>query len=166
MRFEEVLNELENLLLDASRIPLTNKRVIEELELARIMDELRDSLPEELEQAREILQQRQRILDEAQDEARHIVDQAKQYVLRLTEENVITKQAQEQANEIVVQAQQMSEQLKKDSVQYAHDVFRHLEEHLSKVTEVVREGHATLKTTSLSTSNHHESEQDAENRGA
>lgn len=144
MTVEEIIDEMEGLLLDASRVPFTNKRVIEEDDLGRLIDELREVLPGELMEANRILSERQRILEDAQKEAQGIIDQGKSYIHRLTDENVIARQAQEQANDILQQAQKDSRDLRSDAVSYADDVFSYLEDNLVKALEVVRQGHGKL----------------------
>ena len=144
MKINEILDEMERLLLAASRVPFTNRRVIEEDDLLRLIDELHDSLPASIMEAERIVVERQRIMDEAQKNAQDIVDQAQGYILKLTDENVITRQAQEQAAEIISHALQSAEDLKRDATQYASDVFKHLEGHLEKTIEVVRKGHNEL----------------------
>lgn len=144
MNIEQILEELENLLLEAPRVPFTNKRMIEEDDLARLLDELREALPGEVMEANHIISGRQRILEEAQKEAQNIVDQGKTYVSRLTDENIITRQAQEQASEILNQARKAAHELQCDANDYADNVFTHLENNLEKALEVIRQGHANI----------------------
>lgn len=144
MSVEDILEAMENLLLDASRVPFTNKRVIEEDDIARLMDQLREQLPAELSEAKKIIADRKRILEEAQQEAKKIVEQAKAYGFKLTDESLIKRQAQEQANSIVNEAQKSAEALKADSVKYAADVFRYVENTLQSTLDVVKQGHVNL----------------------
>lgn len=144
MTVEEILDEMEGLLLEAARLPFSNKRMIEEDDLGRLIDELREVLPSELIEAKRIINDRQRIMEEAQKEAQGIVDQAKSYIHKLTDENAITRQAQDQANEIIHQAQKTSRELKGDSIAYAGEVFSYLEESLEKTLEVVRQSHGKM----------------------
>lgn len=144
MTVEEILEEMENLLLEAARVPFTNKRLIDEDDLGRLIDELREVLPGELMEANRLISERQRILEDAQKEAQGIVDQGKNYIHRLTDENAITRQAQEQANETLQQAQKEARDLRTDAVTYADDVFSYLEDNLVKALEVVRQGHGQL----------------------
>lgn len=144
MSIEEILDEMEIVLLDAPRVPFTNKRMVEEDEFARLLDELREALPVEVKEANKILNNRQKIMEDAQKEAQSIIDQGKNYVSKLTDENVITRQAQDQANEIVGQAQKSADELRADAVLYADNVFTHLEGNIEKAIEVIRQGHAAL----------------------
>ena len=145
MTIEKLLDEMETMLVEAARVPFTNKRVIEEDDLARFLDEFRERLPKELDEAKRILSDRQRIMDEAQREAQNIVEQAKLYVVKLTDENTINKQAQEHANELVGQARKTAKELQIDAVVYADEVFKHVTAHLEKTLDVVRQGHRDLQ---------------------
>jgi vacuolar-type H+-ATPase subunit H len=144
MTIEGILDELESLLIDAARVPFTNKRVLEEDDVARLLDELREALPGTIAEASKIMAERQRILEEAQIEAKNIIEKAKNYTIKLTDENIITKQAQEQGTEILTQAQKQASDLQNDATVYADDVFKHLEDNLEKALEVVRQGHNEL----------------------
>lgn len=144
MTVEEIMEEMENLLLEAARVPFTNKRVIDEDDLGRLIDELREVLPGELMEANRVINERQRILEDAQKEAQGIVDQGKNYIHRLTDESAISRQAQDQANDLLQQAQKEARDLRTDSVAYADDVFSYIEENLVKALEVVRQGHGKL----------------------
>lgn len=149
MKISQLLDEMENALLAAPRVPLTNRRIIEEDDMLRYIDELHDSLPTAIMEAERIMAERQRIMDEAHANAQVIIEQAKGYVARLTDENIITRQAQEQAAAIISQARQAGENLQQDAVAYAGEVFRHLENHIARTLEVVRHGHEELKPTNL-----------------
>ena len=144
MSVEEILDEMENLLLVSSRLWFTNKRLIEEDELGRLIDELREIMPGELMEANRIITERQQILEQAQKDAQNIVDNGKNYIHKLTGENNITRQAQEQAAEILEQARKSSRDLQADSMAYADEVFGYIEDNLVKTLEVVKQGHKQL----------------------
>ena len=167
MKVEEILEEMENILLESGRVPFTNKRLVEEDDMARLIDELRDAMPSQLVEAGRIVSDRQRILEEAQQKSDEIIQQAKAYHSKLTDENLITRQAQEQANEIVTnarkeseqtlreaeekaaeimaQAQKSAQELAMDAASYADQVFELVEANLSQSLETVRKGHDDLK---------------------
>jgi len=145
MSIDKLLDEMETILVEATRLPFTNKRVIEEDDLAKFLDEFRELLPKELEEAKRIIADRQRILEEAQKEAQNIVEQAKTYVIKLTDENLINKQAQEQANDLMTQASLTAKNLQTDAVNYADEVFKHVLNNLEQTLEVVRQGHHDLQ---------------------
>jgi F0F1-type ATP synthase membrane subunit b/b' len=145
MSVEQLLDEIDNLLLESGRVPLTNKRIVEEDDLARLLDELREAMPSELAEAQLLVKERERILDDAQREAQKIIEQAKVYIAKMTDENLITKQAQEQANEIVREAHKGARDLQGDAVSYADEVFKSMEAHIEQTLQVVRQGHNELR---------------------
>lgn len=144
MTFEGILDELESLMIDASRVPFTNKRVLEEDDVIRLLDDLREKLPNEIVEATHIVAERQRILEHAQEEAQKIIEQAKSYAIKLTDENTIAKQAQEHSNEIVILAHKEAADLRDDAVAYADNVFKHLEGQIERTLEVVRQGRSEM----------------------
>lgn len=138
MSVEEILDALENVVLEAPHVPFTNKLMVEEEQITRLLDALRESLPMELRDANRIMTEQQHIIEQAQKEAQKIIEHANQYAAKLTEESVITKQAQEQAAEIIAKAQAEAKRLQKDAMMYAADVFARVENNLEKAAEVVR----------------------------
>lgn len=145
MTMEEILDELDNVLVEATTVPFTDKKIVEENEILHLLDELRERMPVEIVEAKRIISERQRILEDAQREAQNIIDQAKAYGARLTDDNIIVRQAQEQGNEIVALAQRSARDLQNDAVVYAEDVFRHIEGNLAKALEIVQNGKNELR---------------------
>lgn len=144
MAIDEILDEIENLVVEARRVPFTNKCVIEDDDLIRLIDDLRSELPQEIQEANHLMQERERIIDEAKHEANKIVEQAKSYAIRLTNDHEIVKQAQAQANEIMEKTIQNASELKEDSVKYADEVFKHLINNVSSTLNVVQQAHENL----------------------
>ena len=144
MAVNEILDEIENLVVDARRVVFTNKCIIEEDDLIRLVDDLRKSLPAEIQNAGQVMQERQQILDEAKREANKIVEQAKNYGEKLVVEHEIVKQAQNQASEIMEKTIQNSNELKEDSVKYANQVFDLLLSGMNSTLDVVQQAKADL----------------------
>ena len=132
MKTEKLLEDLEVLIESSSRIPMTTKRMVEEDEIMRIIDSIQESLPLELEESRRIVADKDKVLADAQRQAETLIDQAKDYIAKLTAESELVKQAQEQANQIINAANQSSEELKSSSIQYAGDVLKYVENNLEK----------------------------------
>ena len=109
MKTEKLLEDLEVLIESSSRIPMTTKRMVEEDEIMRIIDSIQESLPLELEESRRIVADKDKVLADAQRQAETLIDQAKDYIAKLTAESELVKQAQEQANQIINAANQSSE---------------------------------------------------------
>ena len=66
METRKLLEELENAVLNASDVPFTNKKMVDKEEVARIIDAINQSLPNELESAKRIVADKERILLDAE----------------------------------------------------------------------------------------------------
>lgn len=145
MKTEKLLDDLENLIATSGHIPMTSKRIIEEEDLMRIIDSINESLPLEMDESRRIIEEKDKILADAQRQADTLIAQAKDYIAKLTEESELVKQAQEQATEIINLANQSSEELKSSSITYAGDVLKYVENNLEKTLESLRQNRESLK---------------------
>ena len=76
MSVSTILDEIENLVVDAKRMPLTNSIFISESDLVRLLDNLRQELPNELANAQEIMDSRDEIMNQARGESEQIISRA------------------------------------------------------------------------------------------
>ena len=63
--FERLINELENLLTSANRVPFSRRLMLDEELVLDIIDRMRVAVPEELRQARQIVRERDQLLETA-----------------------------------------------------------------------------------------------------
>lgn len=147
MKINDVLDQLETLMLTSSRLPFTNKRIVEEDELFKIIDAIHDALPVAIMEADRIVAEKDRIAGEANKAAQDIVEQSKEYVNRLVEEHIIVEQAKEEGDRIIAEARAHALDLQENAVRYADEVFSYLEDNLSKTIEVVKQGRQDLQLT-------------------
>ncbi|NLJ32981.1 MAG: ATPase [Firmicutes bacterium] len=145
MGIPELFADLEDLIAAAGRIPLTGKIIVSEDELIEIIERIRNSLPDELRQARWVMKERKRILTDAEKEAREIVEQGKEYTTKLIDEDEITKQARQHAQSIIQKAKTEAQEIMLGSHSYAESVLTKLEDLLASVTESIQRGRAELK---------------------
>ena len=97
-----LLEELEDILDNSRGVPFSNKVAVDKEELYDIVSELRDCLPNDIKQSKIIVQERNKIIIEAQKEAEGIAKEAEDKMRRLIDEHEITKAAYAQSTEIVV----------------------------------------------------------------
>lgn len=145
-----LVDRLENLIASSRRMPLLNQVVLKEGDILNIVDQMRTSIPDEVKQARRIIQEKERIMAQAQAEASALLAKAREEADKaMSRENLLRaaekrsqemrQQAEEQVRELVRQAEQHSEQLKIDADGYVTETLRNLREHLMGVeTEVDR----------------------------
>ena len=153
MNSEKLLEDLESIVVNASKMPFTNKKVVDEEELLSIVDELKGAMPDEVEQARKVLAERDKIIADAQRHADSMVAQVKDYIAKLTEESEIVRQSQEHANQIIQNANHSSEDLRNSSVTYAGQVLQYVESTLEKTLASVRQNREGLVQSNRQESN-------------
>ena len=79
MRVDELINELQDMIADAKTLPLSGGKVIVEAEkIYDILDEIQDTLPAEVRQAKNIVADRSQIIAEAKKEADDIIRAAEE----------------------------------------------------------------------------------------
>jgi vacuolar-type H+-ATPase subunit H len=120
------------------------KVLLDQEELAEIIEKIRTGLPEEIREAEWVTREKDRHLGQAQDEANRIIREAEGYAARLVREDRITSQAEEQAHQILERTYQEAEKIKADANRYAAQVLRKLEENLEKALAIAQQGQADL----------------------
>ncbi len=132
-----LVDRLEALLNKGWRVPMTTKTMIDEDEFLDIVDQMRIAFPEEIKQAKKIVQDRDRITAQAQEEAARIVELAKEDSARLTNEHSIVKSAQAQAAQVSQQARAAADSTKQGADDYAAQILRTLSSRLEQLTQQV-----------------------------
>ena len=144
MDTRKLLEELENVINNASDVPFTNKKMVDKDEVARLIDAINQSLPNELESARRIVADKERIMLDAEKKAEDTVAQAKDYIARITEESELVKQAQERANEVISSANKSAEELRSSSIVYATDVLKYVESNMETMLDTLKKNRQSL----------------------
>ncbi len=135
-----LVDRLETLINKSWRLPFTSNVVIQEDAFLDIIDQMRISIPEEVKQARRVSAERERLLEQAQEEADRIVALAQEQAGSLADDHEIVKAAQVRADEIIAQAHHSAEAIKADADAYVMEVLSSLEEQLMMLLTTVRNG--------------------------
>lgn len=160
-RIEQAIDEIYNYVESCKPSKLyPNKVVVERGELYDLLDELRLCAPEEIKRYQKIITNRDGILNEAQQRAEDMVNQAQQQTAQILDENEIVqtayqraedimRQATEEAQRVVNAAQAESEQMRRASLVYTNDLLneakRHVEESLRETDNKYRMLTSALK---------------------
>ena len=78
MKINDLLKEIEDILDSAGGFPLTGKVIVDPDEISDILKEIKNELPEEIQQAQWIMSERQRILEEAKNDYNSIINEAQE----------------------------------------------------------------------------------------
>ena len=129
------LERLEELIEQGRKVPFTEKCIIEKTELLDIIKEIRLNLPDELNKAKWIKEERERIIAEAQKDADDIVKEAENRIISMIDEHEITKKAYAKKNEIIASANEMYREYSRDAANYADGILGSVEESMAKLAE-------------------------------
>ena len=98
MDIQNLVDRLEQVLNDSSRLPLSAYLMVNEDKIFTIVDQMRVTVPEEIKRAARIESEKERILAQAHEEADRIRSLAKQEASELVNREVITSAAQQRAD--------------------------------------------------------------------
>ncbi|MGI6175265.1 MAG: ATPase [Christensenellales bacterium] len=134
----ELIDELENEIEKSSTIPLTGKKMIDKEIVFDIIKDIKENLPDQIEQAKAIIREKQRILDEVKKEADSAyitVEESKQKALS---EHEITRQANEQANKIIAAAQKNAFEIRTGAQTYADDILQDVQRYIEEYMTIIK----------------------------
>jgi len=146
MEIFRILDELELLLKGSRQVPLTGgKSIVETSRFLDRVDRIRAILPEELETAKLIIAEKERIVNEACVEADKCLEHSKNHVAQLVNDNEITRSAMGAADEIIARSEDIAMQIRRDANEYADGVLSHMEIVLRKGLETVLQGRDDIR---------------------
>jgi cell division septum initiation protein DivIVA len=144
MDIQHLIDRLEDLIDQGRHIPMGKYTLIDEEKALGLIDQMRIAIPEQIEAANRVVTQRDKILAQATDEARQVLDQAHQQSASLLDKDNISLAARHQAENMLAQAQLDADRVRADADGYVVDVLRELESHLLRTLTVVRNGIAKV----------------------
>lgn len=138
-----LVDRLEALVSGGRRLPFS-RILVDEAELLEIVDQMRISLPEEINQARRIVQEREQVIGQAQSEADKIVTMARDRADYLLRDNGLVLEAKAHSEQILVDARREAQMLREEADSYAAEVLTKLEMMLDTNLLQIRGGLAQL----------------------
>jgi cell division septum initiation protein DivIVA len=140
MDIQHLVDRLEDLIDEGRHMPFSKFTMIDEERALELIDQMRISIPEEIEKAARVLATRDRILAQANEEAARVVQLARQKGEQMLDQEVSVQAAQNRAANIVEQARQEAESIVDGADKYVLEVLTKLENQLNKTLGVVRNG--------------------------
>ena len=140
MDIQHLVDRLEDLIDEGRHMPFSKYTMIDEERALEIIDQMRISIPEEIEKASRILTTRDRVLAQANEEAARVVQQARKKSEDLLDQEVNVQAAHNRAANIIEQARQEAEAIVNEADNYVLQELSRLEQQLLKTLNVVRNG--------------------------
>lgn len=133
MNVDELLDLMEETLEEGTAMPFSaGKRVVDVDKMRDIIDDVRANLPDEMRQSKKIVDDRERIIQEARQEADNIMKQAEERAKALVSDQEIVKRAQKRAVEILTTTQTHAREISKSATTYCETILKNSEETLAR----------------------------------
>ena len=142
---EELLDEIEDLVENASSVPFSKKKVIVEDDLLKLVSAIRTNIPGEISQAKRIVKEKQDILTFARREAEDIKARAEQEAQELIQQENITKRANALAAETVSKAQNESREICRATTSYLDRLLMQTDDSICSSLNELRKAKQMLK---------------------
>ena len=125
---EELIELLEDLMGEATRVPFGKKSWVDVNKMSEIITEMRVTLPIEIQQAQKVVMDKNAIINEAKHEAEMIIRKAEQRRAELLDESDIIKEARRRATEMVGAAQNHCTDLRASTNGYIDNMLHRIED--------------------------------------
>ena len=140
MDIQHLVDRLEDLVDEGRHFFGTKYTMIDEERALEIIDQMRISIPEEIEKAARVLQQRDRVLAEANEEAARILQQARQQSASMIDQHQMVQQAKTRAGHVIEQAKIEAKKITSEADNYVLLQLQQLERQIANSLDEVRNG--------------------------
>jgi vacuolar-type H+-ATPase subunit H len=141
----ELIDRLHDLVHDAKHVPLSSEVRVDKETLSDLLNEMRETIPEELKQARWIVTEREEMLAAAEREAERILGEAHERQTQLVVDHDLIGQAELASEEIIDNARVEEREIRLGAEDYADEILSTLEVNLSKFIAAVQRGREHLQ---------------------
>jgi hypothetical protein len=140
-----LIDKLDELVHNAKRVRLRDQVRVAREEVCDILDQMRATIPDDVEQARWIVKERQEMLAAVKGEAQRIVEGARERQSELVRRHELTRRAELEAEEIVDGAREREREIRLGAEDYADEILDTLEVNLSRFIAAIRRGRERLQ---------------------
>lgn len=123
----ELIDELEDIIDKGVSVPFTGRCLLDKEELMELIQDIKLKLPDDLNQAKWIKNERQNIINDANAEAEKIIKDANDQLIAMIDENKITAEAKQQAEKIIEKAKNDAKATKAASYKYTDTMLENVE---------------------------------------
>ena len=143
---EDIISGIYDMVQDARAMPLAaDKCIVERDKVLDMLDELISQFPNEIKQARTIVESRNELISQARREAEMILRQAQEKANKMVQQEAIYQESKRKCQEMVVQTQVRMAELRKASNDYMDDALRRTEEAIAQSLGEVRDTRVKFK---------------------
>ena len=146
MSVENILEEMDLLIENATVLPLSNGKILVDAEKMRQMiEDIRLNLPRDIQSAHSIVADRTKIIETARKEAEGVLRQAEERARLMVAKDVITKSAQDKSAELLNQSRAKATEIRKAANVYVDDLMQRTDESIATALSELRKARQDLK---------------------
>jgi cell division septum initiation protein DivIVA len=127
----KLLEYLHEIVETSSKVPMTGKVVMDKKETLEIIENIIHHLPDALKKAQWVIEEKERILSEAIQEAENLKKENLNILKKQIENHDITREANMRAEEIVASAQKNAKAMRLGARDYANEILNELDRELA-----------------------------------
>lgn len=128
----ELLEYLEELIENSPKVPITGKTIIDKKEFLEVIDQIINTLPDQLKKAEWVMNEKDRILQDAQKEYDNIRRETLELMKKNVENHDIVKEAKVRANEIIALAQRDAKAIRLGSREYSTEILSQIDREIEE----------------------------------
>lgn len=148
MRVDDLISELQDLVADSKTLPLSGGKVIVDAEkIYDILDEIQDTLPAEVRQAKNIVADRGQIISEAKKEADDIIRAAEERKKQMIEQSEVMREAKAESAELINGAKAKSAEIRKAANDYVENIMKRTDDAITAQLTELRKTRQNLRIT-------------------
>ena len=150
-RVQELLEMLHSMVSEAWGIPLgAEKCVIERDKALDLLDEIKAQFPQELSEAKRLVDARTEFINNAKREAEAIRKAAEDRARQLVDEQEVLRAAKTRSTELLASAETTSGELRRAANEYVDDSMKRTEDALTTALEEIRDSRAKFRSAAKS----------------
>jgi len=143
-QLEELIEEAIEILAVARPLPMSATVKINRDEMLQVLEQIQDSLPEELRAARWLLKERDDFVKKAREEHEDLISEGRQQVIRMVEREQVVKAAELRARQIISKARDESNTMQRQVEEFCEQRIASIEFILEKTLQTMNAGRKKL----------------------
>ncbi|MBR0423058.1 MAG: ATPase [Clostridia bacterium] len=154
MEIDRLLDELEDILEISWQLPLSGgKAFVDTKEVKRILEDIRLKLPSEVMQAKKIVSNRTKILENTHTEAENIIKASEEKVKTMVSQTEIVKAANANAKNIISEANAKSKDIIERAHRYVDGLIKSLDDTITQNLSEIKKARQMLRSSAKDYSN-------------
>ena len=141
---EAKLARLRDLVAHARSMPMSASCVVNRADVLAAIDDVIDSLPDEIAEAQDVIENSRDAVSAGEAEAERITEQAKERAAKLATETEVLRVAEQKAATIIAEAEAEAAALRRESDAFVDSRMASFESVLARTTSQVRTARARL----------------------